>query len=147
MSDDNRGAMEPEDRHPVVIESEKPEDEVLEATSVDDDDEARVPKTGLALKVEQMDERSWTMWSTVAGAVIGLIAAACLFLIPSEGGGMFPIGTLIAFAMAMIVPGYIERSLERKAPRMRIALIIALGAALVIYVIVMLLSGEQIIQQ
>lgn len=117
--------------------------EELRGSVTDPDEEIVVPKTGLPLRVEQMNEVEWKKWTTIAGAVLGLIAAACLFLFPSnDENSIVSIGWLLALVLALVVPGYAEKRLERAAPRLRIALIISLGAAMLVYLAYILLSGK-----
>lgn len=112
------------------------------------EDERPVPKTGLALRVEQMDEKKWAVWTSVVGVALALIAAACLFFYPQpEGASGISWGPMIALALALVLPGYAERRLERRAPKMRIWLMITLAAALVVYVIVNLLAGNTFLKQ
>jgi len=105
-------------------------------------EESTTPKTGFALRVEQMSDAEWDKWTIVAGVVLALAAAGFLFLYPSSEGSAFSMGPILALAVAMILPGYAERRLERRAPKLRIALIITLSAAIVIYLAVMLLTGQ-----
>ena len=117
-------------------------EEMLEPTAVEEDDETYVPKTGFALRVEEMGEQEWSKWSMFGGIALALIASAFLFLYPASENSVMPMGSLIAFALVLILPGYIERRLERPAPRMRMSLIITLAVSLALYIVFMLLSGR-----
>lgn len=94
----------------------------------------------------RMDERRWKRAQCVIGALLGLAAGVALFwevIFPGPEGqqGMFSIPLLVAIAIALIVPNIIEKQGLRRAPVLRVAMVIALAAVLVIYVIVVALTG------
>ncbi|MEA4897168.1 MAG: hypothetical protein VB067_04400 [Christensenellaceae bacterium] len=104
-----------------------------------EDGEPTVPKTGFLRRVEKMPESEWNLWSALAGVVLGLLASASLFFYP-KSNGFLPMGSLIALALATVVPRYAERRLERNAPKLRIAMIATLAIALAVFVAVKLIT-------
>ena len=126
--------LEAQEEHTETVQGEL-EGEVREALS--EDGEPVVPKTGFLRRVEKMPESEWRLWSALAGVVLGLLASASLFFYP-KSDGFLPMGSLIALALATVVPRYAERRLERDAPKLRLALIVTLVVALLVFLAIKL---------
>ncbi|NLI54250.1 MAG: threonine/serine exporter family protein [Clostridiales bacterium] len=98
----------------------------------------------LQTKVRNYPDQQWNLIQRVVGAALGL---ACGFLLTYFGAyestGMF--GTIGAVLVALFVPNLIEKRVKRSVRKGRIALMIALGAWLVVFVAVMLIKGVPII--
>ena len=93
----------------------------------------------------RMDDKKWSLLQRIVGALLGVIAGVALFwdtlVRPSAGaaqqqGGIFTIPLIVAIVVALIVPNIIEKQSLRRAPKLRVAMVIALTAVIAIYFVV-----------
>lgn len=87
--------------------------------------------------IARMDEKTWTLVQRIAGAVLGVGAGLALFW---NGGGDneqgFSYSLVVAIVIAMLIPNILEKQGGRRIPKLRVALVIALGVMIVGYFIV-----------
>ena len=90
----------------------------------------------------RMDDRRWTLTQRIVGALMGVAAGIALFwdtLVRTETTrqqGIFSLPLVIAIIIAMILPNIIEKQSLRRVPALRIAMVIALAAVIVIYFVI-----------
>ena len=95
----------------------------------------KAPEPGsLAEKVSKIDEKQWLNYQTIAGAVLGAVTGAVLFLIKDDGS-FLPINFIIALVIAKFLPDYAEKQLQRGLSRARIALVIVLLASILAFAV------------
>lgn len=98
----------------------------------------------LQKKVNAFPESQWNLFQRIGGAVLGLLCGYLLTYFSSyESIGMY--GTIAAVLIALFVPGMIEKRVKRGLQKGRIALMLGLGAWLLIYLAVMLIKGVPMI--
>lgn len=80
--------------------------------------------TDFQLKIAKISETNWRKFQIAAGSFLGLLCGACITI----GGKLIEgsTSTIIAFGVALIIPGIIEKQSARKTPRLRIAMCITL---------------------
>ena len=86
--------------------------------------------------IARMSEKTWTIVQRVVGALLGIASGVALFWnggSDTEGG--FSYSLIVAIVIAMLIPNLIEKKGLRRIPKLRIALVIALAAMIVIYFI------------
>ena len=89
----------------------------------------------------RMNDARWTLAQRIAGALLGIGAGVALFWdsltgIEREQQGFFSLPLILALALAMFVPNIIEKQSQRKVPKLRLALVVALAAFIAIYFLV-----------
>ena len=91
----------------------------------------------------RMSEARWTLMQRIVGALLGIAAGISLFwdtLVRNDTSqqqqGLFSMPLVIAIVIALIVPNIIEKQSLRSAPKLRIAMVIALAVVIVIYFVV-----------
>ena len=90
----------------------------------------------------RMNDARWALMQRAAGVLLGVGAGLALFWDSLTGTerqqqGFFSLPLIIALALAMFVPNIIEKQSLRKVPKLRLALVIALAAVIVIYFLVL----------
>lgn len=101
---------------------------------------------GFQKYIARMDDKKWNTVQICAGAVMGVIAAIALFWDEVIGKAdqtntsLFTAPLVVAIVIAMIMPNIIEKQGLRRAPKLRIALVIALLAGIILYIGFMLIS-------
>ena len=91
---------------------------------------------GFQKAIARMSEKTWTIVQRVVGALLGIASGVALFWnggSDTEGG--FSYSLIVAVVIAMLIPNLIEKKGLRRIPKLRIALVIALAAMIVIYFI------------
>lgn len=86
--------------------------------------------------IARMDEKTWTIAQRVVGAILGVATGVALFWnggSDTEGG--FSYSLIIAIVIAMLIPNILEKQGMRRIPKLRVALVIALGVMIVGYFI------------
>ena len=86
--------------------------------------------------IARMSEKTWTIVQRVVGALLGIASGVALFWnggSDTESG--FSYSLIVAVVIAMLIPNLIEKKGLRRIPKLRIALVIALAAMIVIYFI------------
>ena len=86
--------------------------------------------------IARMSEKTWTIVQRVVGALLGIASGVALFWnggSDTEGG--FSYSLIVAVVIAMLIPNLIEKKGLRRIPKLRIALVSALAAMIVIYFI------------
>lgn len=91
---------------------------------------------GFQKAIARMSEKTWTIVQRVVGALLGIASGVALFWnggSDTESG--FSYSLIVAVVIAMLIPNLIEKKGLRRIPKLRIALVIALAAMIVIYFI------------
>ena len=91
---------------------------------------------GFQKAIARMSEKTWTIVQRVVGALLGIASGVALVWnggSDTEGG--FSYSLIVAVVIAMLIPNLIEKKGLRRIPKLRIALVIALAAMIVIYFI------------
>jgi len=115
------------------------DDDTVESMSADELQESLLEDSGMngfQKAIARMDEKTWTLVQRVVGAIMGVAAGVALFWnggSDTEGG--FSYSLIIAIVIAMLIPNIIEKQGLRRIPKLRIALVIALGVMIVGYFI------------
>lgn len=80
--------------------------------------------TDFQIKVAAISEEKWKIYQVLAGVFLGLLCGGCLTI----GGQLLSGSTsaILAFGIALIIPGILEKQSARKIPRLRITMCIAL---------------------
>lgn len=91
-------------------------------------------------RANALSEKAWKICQILMGATMGLICAACLLFFQSDG--FLPVNFIIAFLLAKFGPDFVEKWFERDASTSRVALLAALAAALVLYIVYGLLTHQ-----
>ena len=84
--------------------------------------------------IARLDEKQWTLLQRIVGAILGAAAGISLFWnggSDSEQG--FSWSLIIAVVIAMLIPNIIEKQGMRRIPKLRVALVIALGVMIAGY--------------
>ena len=119
MEDNNRNET-PQERYAAP--------EIGDNTPAWDTDEAPtewVP-TQFEKRVKAIPEDRWNLYQTLGGAAVGVVVAVLLF----TGNKGVSAGFLIAVALAMLLPNWLESKGRRKLLRARIVMIIVLAIAI-----------------
>lgn len=92
---------------------------------------------GFQKYIARLSEKSWTLVQRIAGAILGIASGIALFW---NGGSDteqgFSWSLIIAIVIAMLIPNILEKQGGRRIPKLRVALVIALGVMIVGYFIV-----------
>jgi len=98
----------------------------------------------LQTKVRNLSDSKWNLYQRVAGAVLGLLCGYLLtYFSQYESIGLY--GTIAAVLVALFVPGMIEKRVKRSVQKGRIALMIGLAAWMLVYLLIMVLSGVPLV--
>ena len=98
----------------------------------------------LQTKVRNLPEAKWNLFQRIGGAVMGLLCGYLLtYFGQYESIGMY--GTIAAVLIALFVPRMIEKRVKRTVQKGRVALMIALGAWMLAYLLIMVLNGAPMI--
>ena len=99
----------------------------------------------LQTRVRNYPEKKWGWIQRVVGAALGILCGLLLtYFANMESIGMT--GTIGAVLIALLAPNMIEKRVRRSIRKGRTALILALAAWLVGYMVFMLIQGVPIIQ-
>lgn len=86
--------------------------------------------------IARLDEKTWTLYQRIAGIILGIGAGIALFW---NGGSNnetgFSYSLIVAVVIAMLVPNILEKQGGRRIPKLRMALVIAMGVMIVGYFI------------
>ena len=86
--------------------------------------------------IARMDEKKWTLVQRIVGAILGVAAGVALFWNGgSDNESGFSYSLIVAIVIAMLIPNILEKQGQRRIPKLRIALVIALGVMIVGYFI------------
>ena len=100
----------------------------------------------LQTKVRNLPEAKWNLFQRIGGAVMGLLCGYLLtYFGQYESIGMY--GTIAAVLIALFVPGMIEKRVKRSVQKARVALMIALGAFMLAYLLIMVLNGTPLVNK
>jgi len=98
----------------------------------------------LQTKVRNYPESQWNLYQRIGGAVLGLLCGYLLtYFGQYESIGMY--GTIAAVLIALFVPGMIEKRVKRSVQKGRIALMLALAAWMLTYLLIMVISGVPLV--
>ncbi len=98
----------------------------------------------LQTKVRNLPEAKWNLFQRIGGAVMGLLCGYLLtYFGQYESIGMY--GTIAAVLVALFVPGMIEKRVKRTVQKGRVALMLALAAWMLAYLLIMLLNGTPLV--
>ena len=140
--EDNRNNPEIEERDATLDEdviSSMTEDELQESILEDSG------MNGFQKFCARMPEPKWVLTQRIVGALLGIAAGMALFwdtmmksvgVQQQEQQGFFSMPLVLAVLIAMVVPNILEKQSLRRIPKLRTALVIGLGAMIVIYFIV-----------
>lgn len=99
----------------------------------------------LQTRVRGYSDQKWALILRICGALIGVICGLMLtYLSNFESIGMY--GTIGAVLIALFLPNMIEKRVKRSIQKGRVAMLIALAAWLVLFTLIMLLTGVPLIQ-
>jgi len=116
-------SLEPDD--PVVNMSE---DELQESILEDSG------MNGFQKWIARLDEKKWTLLQRIVGAILGVATGVSLFWNGgSDNEQGFSWSLIIAVVIAMLIPNIIEKQGMRRIPKLRVALVIALGVMIAGY--------------
>ena len=91
---------------------------------------------GFQKAVARMSEKTWTIVQRVVGAIMGIATGVALFW---NGGSNdesgFSYSLIVAVVIAMLLPNIIEKQALRRINKLRMALVIALAAMILVYFI------------
>lgn len=125
------------------METNKPANTEPEITPPKDNGAEQQPPVELdelQTKVNAYPQEQWNLIQYLCGGLLGLLCGYLLtYFSAYESIGMY--GTIAAVLIALFVPGMIEKRVKRSVQKGRIALMIGLGAWLLIYLGVMLMQG------
>ena len=94
----------------------------------------------LQKKVQAYPEQQWILFQRLGGAALGLLSGYLLTFFSSYPSiGMY--GTIAAVLIALLVPNMIEKRVKRSVRKGRVALMIGLGAWLLVFLAYMLIQG------
>lgn len=89
----------------------------------------------------RMDDKKWALVQRVVGALMGLLCGVALFWNTSDSQqGGFSYSLIIAVLIALVLPNIIEKQGMRRAPQLRIAMVITLAIMIVAFFIITLLN-------
>lgn len=98
----------------------------------------------LQKKIHAIPDDRWLLIQRIGGTFLGLLSGFLLtYLGNFDSTRMY--GTIGAVVVAMLVPNLTERRIKRSVQKGRLMMLIALGAWLVVYAGIMLLSGKPLI--
>ena len=123
---EERNATLDPDPVPKAMSDDELQDSILEDSDMN----------GFQKAIARMSEKTWTIVQRVVGALLGIASGVALFWnggSDTEGG--FSYSLIVAVVIAMLIPNLIEKKGLRRIPKLRIALVIALAAMIVIYFI------------
>lgn len=83
--------------------------------------------------IARLDEKTWKLYQSVAGVLLGALSAVALFWDGNKTEGSFSYGLIVAVILAILVPNILDRKGLRKVNRMRVVLAITLGVIIVGY--------------
>lgn len=115
------------------------DEDVVEAMSDDEVQESILEDSnmnGFQKAIARMSEKTWTIAQRVVGAILGLATGVALFWNGgSDNEQGFSYSLIVAVVIAMLIPNIIERTGQRRIPKLRMALVIALAFMIVVYFI------------
>ena len=88
---------------------------------------------GFQLFIARLDEQKWKLYQSIAGAVLGILAAVALFWDSNTEQSSFSYGLIVAVIIAILIPNLLERKGLRKMSRLRVVMAITLGIVIVAY--------------
>jgi multisubunit Na+/H+ antiporter MnhB subunit len=84
--------------------------------------------------IARLDEKTWTLLQRIVGAIMGVATGVSLFWNGgSDNEQGFSWSLIVAVVIAMLIPNIIEKQGLRRIPKLRVALVIALGVMIVGY--------------
>ena len=99
----------------------------------------------LQKKVRDIPEQKWNLFQYIGGALMGLLCGFLLTTVSSYPSiGMY--GTIAAALLALFGPRMIEKRVKRTVQKGRVALMIALGAWMLAFLLIMLLNGTPLVK-
>lgn len=132
--------MEDKQKTPVYEEYDATlEDDPISSMSEEELQETILEDSGMngfQKAIARMSEKTWTIVQRVVGAIMGVATGVALFW---NGGSNdengFSYSLIVAVVIAMLIPNIIEKQGLRRIPKLRVALVIALAAMILIYFI------------
>lgn len=94
--------------------------------------------TGFQRFIAKLDDKKWKLYQTILGIV--LAAASCTALFWRNGSdteNAFSWSLVIAVIIALVIPNIIEKKGQRRIPRARNTMAIAMGVIIVVYFLVL----------
>lgn len=100
----------------------------------------------LQTKVHNLPESKWNLFQRIGGAAMGLLCGYLLtYFGQYESVGMY--GTIAAVLLALFVPRMIEKRVKRTVQKGRVAMIIALAAWMLMFLLIMVINGVPMISK
>ena len=97
-------------------------------------------------KIRALPEKQWVLYQRIGGTVMGLLCGFLLTYFGSfESTGMF--GTIGAVIIALFGPNFIEKRVKRTVQKGRVAMIIALAAWMLMFLLIMVINGVPMISK
>ena len=117
---------------PDPIPSNMTADELQESLLEDSD------MNGFQKFIARLDEKTWTLYQRIVGAILGVAAGISLFWNSNRDTSeqTFSWSLILAVVIAMLIPNILEKQGGRRIYKLRIALVIALGVMIVGYFII-----------
>jgi len=84
--------------------------------------------------IARLNDKTWTLIQRIVGAILGVASGLALFWnggSDSEQG--FSWSLVLAIVIAMLIPNILEKQSGRRIPKLRVALVIALGVMIAGY--------------
>jgi len=131
--------MEDKDNKLIVEEHNASfdEDPILEDISEDELQDAILEDSGMngfQKWIARLDEKKWTLLQRIVGAILGVATGVSLFWNGgSDNEQGFSWSLIIAVVIAMLIPNILEKQGQRRIPKLRVALVIALGVMIAGY--------------
>lgn len=94
-----------------------------------DADDADYVPSEMEKRIAAIPEEKWKLYTTVGGAVLGVLVIAILMLGSSDLGAW---ALILAAALALLAPRYAERWWRRPIPRVRTAMLVAMLVSLAV---------------
>ena len=130
-------------KFPKLDPSDLPPEEQMEDIPLLEEDKP-LDKGWLYNFVYKMDDVQFRRAQTIFGLILGLVAATVLF-IPigqKEDGTSSMWNMAIALVIAMPLPRFIEKKIEKRIPQAQKIMAISLGIGLAAYALFLFLSGR-----
>lgn len=94
--------------------------------------------TGFQRFIAKLDDKKWKLYQTILGIVLAIASCTALFWRNSnDTENAFSWSLVIAVIIALVIPNIIEKKGQRRIPRARNTMAIAMGVIIVVYFLVL----------
>jgi len=88
--------------------------------------------------IAKLDDQKWKLYQTILGILLAIASCTALFWRGSnDTENAFSWSLVIAVIIALVIPNIIEKKGQRRIPRARNTMAIAMGAIIVVYFLVL----------